>query len=176
MTCNIWSHSKMLYRLLIISSNLMSYHETSTLSQAKRIALYPPLIEGTISLAFDSAMSRKKMAPDLKTVGLLALIIYTKAVSATIFEPASPLNIIPDKLTGGKLESEVFESTDSEILRRDLFNENWDANARVDTVYGGPYDFLWFEKDKDNDVGSGYLQGANSTLRLEFDVQHHLEF
>ena len=121
---------------------------------------------GTISLAFDSAMSRKKMAPDLKKVGLLALIIYANAVSATIFEPASPLNIIP----GGKLESEVFESTDSEILRRDLFNENWDANsanARVDTVYGGPYDFLWFEKDKDNDVGSGYLQGANSTLRLE---------
>ena len=126
---------------------------------------------GAISLAFDSAMSRKKMAPDPKRIGLLALIIYANAVSATIFEPASPLNIIP----GGKLESEVFESTDSEILRRDLFNENWDAN-QVDTVYGGPYDFLWFEKDKDNDVGSGYLQGANSTLRLEFDVQHHLEF
>ena len=115
------------------------------------------------------------MAPDLKRVGLLALMIYANVVSATIFEPASPLNIIP----GGKLESEVFESTDSEILRRDLFNEKWDennANNRIDTVYGGPYDFLWFEKDKDNDVGSGYLQGANSTLRLEFDVQHHLEF
>ena len=121
-------------------------------------------------------MSRKKMAPDLKRVVPLALMIYANAVSATIFEPASPLNIIP----GGKLESEVFESTDSEILRRDLFNENWDAN-QVDTVYGGPYDFLWFEKDKDNDVGSNhgdfaYLQGANSTLRHEFDVQHHLEF
>ena len=136
-------------------------------------------MRGTISLAFDSAMSRKKMAPDLKRVGLLALMIYAKAASATIFEPASPLNIVPDKLTGGKLESEVFESTDSEILRRDLFNEKWDennANNRIDTVYGGPYDFLWFEKDKDNDVGSGYLQGANSTLRLEFDVQHHLGF
>ena len=132
-------------------------------------------MRGTISLAFDSAMSRKKMAPDLKRVGLLALMIYANAVSATIFEPASPLNIVP----GGKLESEVFESTDSEILRRDLFNEKWDennANNRIDTVYGGPYDFLWFEKDKDNDVGSGYLQGANSTLRLEFDVQHHLGF
>ena len=133
-----------------------------------RNTLYPrlPFIR-TISLAFDSAMSRKKMAPDLKTVGLLALMIYANAVSATIFEPASPLNIIP----GGKLESEVFESTDSEILRRDLFNEKWDpnpANTGIDTVYGGPYDFLWFEKDKDNDVGSGYLQGANSTLSLEF--------
>ena len=41
-------------------------------------------------------------------------------------------NIVP-----GKLESEVFESTDSEILRRDLYNEKWDSN-KDDTVYSGP--------------------------------------
>ena len=56
------------------------------------------------------------MAPDLKRVLLAALIFYTNVVSASIFEPSSPLNIIP-----GKLESEVFESTDSEILRDETY-------------------------------------------------------
>ena len=64
--------------------------------------------------------------------GLFVLVMSSAAVSANIFEPPSPLNIVP-----GRLESEVFESTDSEILRRDLFNENWDSND-VDTVYSGP--------------------------------------
>ena len=97
------------------------------------------------------------MAPDLKKVGfsafkmpkigLLALIYCATTVSANIFEPASPLNIVP-----GKLESEVFESTDSEILRRDLYDED-------NEVYGGPYDFLWFEKDKKNENNNyAYLQ------------------
>ena len=75
----------------------------------------------------------QKMAPDLKKVGLLALMCCVNGASASIFEPASPLNIVP-----GKLESEVFESTDSEILRRDLFNEKWNVNNGKDTVYGGP--------------------------------------
>ena len=95
----------------------------------------------------------QKMAPDLRKVGLLALMCCVNGASASIFEPASPLNIVP-----GKLESEVFESTDSEILRRDLFNEKWDSSA-TDTVYGGPYDFLWFEKDKKNENNNyAYLQ------------------
>ena len=64
---------------------------------------------------------------------IVALIYFANAVSGSIFEPASPLNIVP-----GKLESEVFESTDSEILRRDLFNEKWNVNNGKDTVYGGP--------------------------------------
>ena len=65
-------------------------------------------------------------------LGLLVLVMSAAAVSANIFEPPTPLNIVP-----GRLESEVFESTDSEILRRDLFNENWDTDD-VDTVYSGP--------------------------------------
>ena len=56
------------------------------------------------------------MAPAMKRVLLAALIFYTNVVSASIFEPSSPLNIIP-----GKLESEVFESTDSEILRDETY-------------------------------------------------------
>ena len=89
----------------------------------------------------------QKMAPDLRKVGLLALMCCVNGASASIFEPASPLNIVP-----GTLESEVFESTDSEILRRDLYNED-------NEVYGGPYDFLWFEKDKNNENNNyAYLQ------------------
>ncbi len=61
------------------------------------------------------------------------------------------------------MRASVFETTDSEILRRDKYMEKWDPIPYhwSDTHYAGPFDFAFYENDANNlNSGKVYLQAA----------------